>query len=90
MDRKILDILCCPVTKRSLEPLGDGDLEALNRLIARGEARYMDDTVVADALEEALITDNRSRIYRVDDGIPVMLEERSIPGTALETGEHGS
>lgn len=82
MDRKLLDILCCPITKRPLQPLSTQELEALNRHIADGQARYLDDTVVDTPLDEGLITDNGSRIYRVDDGIPVMLEERSIPGTA--------
>ncbi len=84
MDRKLLDILCCPVTKRPLQPLASQDLEALNRRISGGQAYYMDDSPVEATMDEALITDNGSRIYRVDDGIPVMLEARSIPGKAAE------
>jgi len=28
---------------------------------------------------EGLITDNRQRIYRIDDSIPVMLEKEALP-----------
>ncbi len=84
MDRKLLDILCCPVSKRPVQPLPDKELERLNQLIQEGRVRYMDDSEVEAPLEQALITDNGSRIYRVDDGIPVMLEERGLPGSALE------
>ena len=34
MDRKLLDILCCPVTKQPLALLDAGELEALNAAIA--------------------------------------------------------
>ncbi len=82
MDKKLLDILCCPVTKRPLQPLPTQELETLNQRIGEGQIHYMDDSPVEAAMDEALMTDNGSRIYRVDDGIPVMLEARSIPGKA--------
>lgn len=87
MDRKLLDILCCPVTKRPLQLLPAQELETLNQRIHDGQVHYMDDSSVTTPLDEALITDNGSRIYRVDDGIPVMLEERSITGTAAGRDE---
>ena len=40
--------------------------------------------IVTQPLEEGLITQNRLRIYRVDDGIPVMLEAESISADQLE------
>ena len=33
MDRKLLDIICCPVTRSSLELLPEHELGALNELI---------------------------------------------------------
>ncbi|MBK1734036.1 hypothetical protein CKO15_01805 [Halorhodospira abdelmalekii] len=83
MDKRLLTILCCPVTRQGLKPLPSDGLESLNRAIRRGELRYMDESAVEEELTEALITDNGTRIYRIDDGIPVMLEERSISGAAL-------
>ncbi len=86
IDRKLLDILCCPVTGVPLEPLRKDQLAALNELIAAGEVRDYGDNVVTDLLQEALITENGERIYRIDDGIPIMLEEKAIPGQLLRKG----
>lgn len=87
MDRKLLNILCCPLTKRPVEPMAAKDVALLNHQIRAGELCYMDDSPVESELTEALVTDNRSRIYRVDDGIPIMLEELSLPGSALDDKE---
>ena len=83
VDRKLLEILCCPVTKIPVKPLPQERLEALNALIDEGKAFYQDDSPVEGPVSEALITENEERIYLVDDGIPVMLEERAITTRAL-------
>lgn len=83
VDRKLLDILCCPITGQSVEPLSRDRLKRLNALIEQGEVAYIDGTQITDALGEALITANGERIYPVDDGIPVMLEERCISTRTL-------
>ncbi len=84
MDHKLLDILCCPATGNPVKLLKKDQLAELNALIARGEVRYFDDTLVDTPLSEGLITENGERIYRVDDGIPVMLEEKAISGRCLQ------
>ncbi len=78
LDRKLLDVLCCPISKQPVYPLTRDQLTRANEAIAAGELRYLDDSPVSEALEEGLVTDNGERIYRVDDGIPIMLEERAI------------
>ena len=78
IDRKLLDVLCCPVTKQPVRMLKRNELRELNDRITEGGVRYQDDTAVDTPLEEGLITANEERVYRVDDGIPVMLEERAI------------
>ncbi|WP_245539895.1 Trm112 family protein [Spiribacter salinus] len=78
IDRKLLDVLCCPVTKQPVRVLKRTELKALNERIDGGEVRYQDDSPVDTPLEAGLITANEERIYRVDDGIPVMLEDRAI------------
>ena len=78
MDRKLLDILVCPVTRQSLSLLDKAGLSALNQGIAAGTIRRQDDTLQADALQEALLTQDRRTIYRIDDGIPVLLAEEAI------------
>ena len=53
-------------------------LDALNQAIGGGSIRRSDDTPQADALREALVTRDRKLVYRIDDGIPVLLVEEGI------------
>jgi uncharacterized protein YbaR (Trm112 family) len=81
MDKRLLDILCCPVSKTPLRPTGKVELEALNRAIADGQALTVAGMPLKDRIGEALITVDGKVIYRVDDGIPVMLPEEGIGTT---------
>lgn len=83
IDRKLLEILVCPITKVSVQVLGKRKLAALNREIAKGDVRHLDGEVVETALDEALVTIDGRTVYRVDDGIPVMLEDLAIPTEQL-------
>ncbi|MFT4178421.1 MAG: Trm112 family protein [Thermomonas sp.] len=86
MDRKLLDILACPATRQPLALLDAAGLDALNRAIAStGSVKRNDDSTQAEPLREALITRDRKTVYRVDDGIPVLLAEEGI-GTAQIEG----
>lgn len=78
MDRKLLDILACPATRQPLALLDKAGLEALNRAIADGNVRRIDEVVQATPLREALVTRDHKLVYRVDDGIPVLLVEGAI------------
>ncbi len=78
MDRRLLDILCCPDTKQPLALAGAPELEAINRGIAAGTVRRVDGGVQAEPLAEGLITRDRKTVYRIDDGIPVLLVDEGI------------
>jgi uncharacterized protein YbaR (Trm112 family) len=78
VDPRLLEILVCPITKVSVQMLGKQKLAALNRAIAEGGVRHMDGAVVDTPLDEALVTSDGRTVYRVDDGIPVMLEDLAI------------
>jgi uncharacterized protein YbaR (Trm112 family) len=78
MDRKLLDILVCPASRQSLAVLGKAGLEALNGAIAAGNVARVDGSAQSGALREALVTDDRKTVYRIDDGIPVLLVEEGI------------
>ena len=84
MDRKLLDLLVCPTTRQPLALLDKPGLEALNRAIAAGSVKRVDDALQTEAIREALITRDRKTLYRVDDGIPVLLIEEGIPVSAVE------
>ncbi len=53
-------------------------MEALNRAIAAGALKRVDGSAQAEPLKEALVTRDRKTVYRVEDGIPVLLPEEGI------------
>ncbi|MET0288488.1 MAG: Trm112 family protein [Pseudoxanthomonas sp.] len=83
MDRKLLDILCCPASRQPLQALESRGLDAINDAISNGSLRRVDDTAQASPLREALITRDRKTVYRIDDGIPVLLVEEGIATTQM-------
>lgn len=75
---QLLEILVCPVTKLPVSVLSGDKLLKLNALIEQGDIVTKDQTAVTEKLEEALITNNEQTIYRVQEGIPIMLEDQGI------------
>jgi uncharacterized protein YbaR (Trm112 family) len=82
MDRKLLDILCCPTSKQPLALLNGAELAALNAAIEQGGLKRLDGSAQSEPVGEGLITRDHQTIYRVDDGIPVLLHDEGI-ATAL-------
>ena len=78
MDKKLLTILCCPVTHKGLA-LARGDLlKSVNNAISDGKLKNRDGAVLEAPLAEALVTDDGKLMYPVNDGIPVLLEGESV------------
>lgn len=88
MDKRLLDILCCPVSKTPLRPLNRAELEALNRAIAAGSVDTVAGVRVPTPLSAGLITTDGKVIYRIEDDIPVMLAEEGIGTTQLNGFPH--
>ena len=84
IDGKLLEILCCPVSKTPLIILSQEKLGKLNSEIAAGDALFIDGKKVTEALQEGLITENGKVIYSVQDNIPVLLEEQGIGTTQFQ------
>lgn len=78
MDKKLLEILCCPVTHKGLSLARKDMLDSINSAIADGKLTNQDGTVLQTGLTEALVTDDGKRLYPVNDGIPVLLEGESV------------
>ena len=84
IDSRLLDILCCPTSRVALRPIDSSTLEKLNRAIDSGRVKRIDGQCQATPLQEALITVDGQRVYRIDDGIPVMLAEEAIATAQIE------
>ena len=82
--KELLNMLCCPVTKTPVESLSEEKLSRLNDRIRQGIITCVDGTIVAQPIEEALITTDGQTIYRIDDGIPVMLADLGIPAAQID------
>ncbi|MEO5624421.1 MAG: Trm112 family protein [Dokdonella sp.] len=78
MDKRLLDILCCPVTKSPLRLLAEAELIALNSAILGGDVVSANGAPVTTAIVSGLITHDARNIYRLDDDIPVMLADEAI------------
>ena len=80
----LLQILCCPRTKVPVEMLSAERLAKLNEQIAKGTVKNYDGSAVEKALDEGLVTEDGKTVYRIDDGIPVMLVDQAIETDQLE------
>lgn len=84
VDGKLLEILCCPVSKTPLTRLSANRLKVLNKAIAGGNVQTVRGETVDQPLREALITEDSRVIYPVIDDIPILLEERGIGCTQFQ------
>ncbi len=84
MDRKLLDLLVSPDTRQPLALLDSTGLDALNAAIATGTVVRADGSAQAQPLREALVTRDRKQVFRVDDGIPVLLAEEAIATAQID------
>ncbi len=84
IEGKLLEILCCPVSKTPLVRLPADKLKKLNAAIAAGEVQYVDGTTVPEILGEGLMTEDGRVVYPVEDDIPMLLEEKGIGTTQLQ------
>jgi len=78
MDKRLLSILCCPVTHKGLSLARPDLLKKINTAISDGRLVNRDGAELSGSVDEALITDDGKIMYPVNDGIPVLLEGESV------------
>lgn len=78
MDKRLLNILRCPVTHKGLSVARRDTLDQVNSAIGDGKLVNRDGTRLEASLGEALVTDDGKLLYPVKDGIPVLLEGESV------------
>ena len=84
MDKRLLNILRCPVTHKGLSLARPELLGRVNAAIDAGQVHNREGSAVAGQLDEALITDDSKLLYPIAEGIPVLLEGESISLDQLE------
>jgi len=73
-----LTLLVCPATKQSMFPADAHVLAALNAQITQGKVVDRSGQRVTQVLEAGLVCQDGSYCYRVEQGIPVLLEAAAI------------
>ena len=88
MDKRLLDILVCPVAKTPLKPLSRAQLDAVNGAIRAGAVQTTAGAAVGEPLQAGLVTTDGKVIYRIADDIPVMLADEAIGTTQFTDFPH--
>ena len=84
MDSRLLEILCCPITRRPLVRMDEAVLAAINAAITDGKVCNHGGESLTQVLAGALVTDDGDLVYPVRDDIPVLLEEECIHWAAFK------
>ena len=84
IDKRLLDILCDPVTKSPVRPLSAGELDALARAVTAGKVNTEGGSPLKAPPSAGLITRDGRTIYRIEDDIPVMLPDEAIPTAQID------
>lgn len=84
MEKRLLNLLRCPVTHKGLSLARRDTLARVNTAIEAGDVSNQDGAKLAESLKEALVTDDNKLLYPVANGIPVLLEGESISLEQLE------
>jgi len=83
MDKRLLDILCDPVSRTPLKMLSRPQLDVLNRAVRAGQLQTTAGSQVTAELAAGLISVDGKVMYRIDDGIPVLLADEATGTTQL-------
>ncbi|HEX5787999.1 MAG TPA: Trm112 family protein [Woeseiaceae bacterium] len=78
MEKRLLQILRCPVTHKGLSMARRDLLGRVNAAIEAGRVANREGTVLSEPLDEALVTDDDKVLYPITNGIPVLLEGESV------------
>jgi len=84
MDSRLLEILCCPITRRPLARMDEALLAKINAAIVEGKVRNHGGEPLAEVLTGALVTQDGDLVYPIRDDIPVLLEEECIHWAAFK------
>jgi uncharacterized protein YbaR (Trm112 family) len=79
VDPELIEILVCPETRRPVRAANGAELARVNAAVRDGTLRNRGGARVERELSEGLVRDDGQVLFPVEDGIPSMLIEESIP-----------
>ena len=79
IDKELLDILACPENKTPVSMADQTLVEEINRRIEKGELKNRGGGQVEKKIDGGLVREDGAFLYRIEDGIPIMLIEEAIP-----------
>lgn len=83
IDPRLLEILCCPITRRPLQEMQSDALDRVNVAIANGKIRNHGGMELREPLAGALVTTDGDLIYPIRNDRPVLFEEECIHWAAF-------
>lgn len=83
MDRKLLELLVCPASHQPLQRLDAAQRDRINGAIQAGTLVRGDGRTETLPLQDGLVTRDGRSVYRIDDGIPVLLIDESLQTASI-------
>ncbi|MCB1560715.1 MAG: hypothetical protein KDI75_06435 [Xanthomonadales bacterium] len=84
LDKRLLDILCCPSSKQPLLPLTSAQRARLNAALEGEGLPNGTGDITRTPIADGLITRDGKTVYRIDDGIPVLLIDEGIDARSID------
>ena len=78
MDSEMLSILCTPDTRKPLREASESQISRVNAEISQGKLKTVGGTLLSEPLEDALVSEDGTKLYPVKNGIPVLLTDEAI------------
>ena len=79
IDKDFLEILACPEDKTPVSLADQATVDALNAQIEAGELKNRAGETVETKMDAGLVREDGAYLYRIEDGIPIMLIDEAIP-----------
>lgn len=79
VDKKLLDILCCPETKQDLTLIDTATINLINSAIKKGSLKNRGGETVRETISAGLLREDRQYVYAIREDIPIMLIDEGLP-----------